>query len=417
MAISKTAVKKKASSAKAAEKVYTYAWEGTDKRGKKVKGEMRSTNEAMVRSDVRRAGVNPTKIKKKFQLGTGKGNITPGDIAIFARQMATMMSAGVPLVQSFDIVGKGHNNPAMSELILNVKADVEGGTSLTEALRKHPLYFDDLFCNLVNAGEQAGVLETLLDRIATYKEKTESIKKKIKKALFYPAAIIVVAIIVTTIILIFVIPQFEALFKGFGAELPAFTQLVINLSKFVRDYWWALIGGLTATVWVIGNTYKRSSAFREGVDRALLKAPIFGSIFHKSALARFARTTSTMFSAGVPLVEALDSVAGATGSVVYGNAVKEMRQDVETGQSLRLSMEQQTVFPHMVKQMVAIGEESGALDDMLAKVADFYEEEVDNAVDALSSLMEPLIMVVLGTLVGGLVVAMYLPIFKMGTAI
>ncbi len=328
-----------------------------------------------------------------------------------------MMKAGVPLVQALDIVGKGHNNPSMQELVLAIKTDIEGGTSLTNALRKHPLQFDDLFCNLVEAGEQAGVLETLLDRIATYKEKTESMKKKIKKALVYPASVIVVGIIVTAIILIFVVPVFEDLFKSFGAELPAFTQLVVDMSRFVRDQWIFVLLGIAATIIVISNTWKRSSKFRELVDRAMLKAPVFGSIMHKSALARFARTTSTMFAAGVPMVEALESVAGATGSVVYGNAVKEMREDIATGQSLRLAMEQQPLFPHMVKQMVAIGEESGSLDDMLSKVADFYEEEVDNAVDAISSLMEPLIMVVLGTLVGGLVVAMYLPIFKLGAAI
>ena len=314
-------------------------------------------------------------------------------------------------------MGKGHNNPAMQEMILSIKADIEGGTSLTNALRKHPLYFDDLFCNLVEAGEHAGVLETLLDRIATYKEKTESIKKKIKKALFYPTAVIVVGVIVTAILLIFVVPTFEELFNSFGAELPAFTQMVIDLSRFIRDNWWMLLLGLAATVVIISNLWRRSPKFRELIDRALLKAPIFGSILHKSALARFARTTSTMFAAGVPMVEALDSVAGATGSIVYGNAVKEMRDDIATGQSLRLAMEQQDLFLHMVKQMVAIGEESGALDDMLAKVADFYEEEVDNAVDSLSSLLEPLIMAILGVLVGGLVVAMYLPIFKLGAVV
>ncbi|HEC07408.1 MAG TPA: type II secretion system F family protein, partial [Thiolapillus brandeum] len=332
-------------------------------------------------------------------------------------QLATMMKAGVPLVQSLDIVGKGHNNPTMQELILTIKADIEGGTSLTNALRKHPMYFDDLFCNLVDAGEQAGVLETLLERIATYKEKTESIKKKIKKALIYPASVLSVGIIVTAIILIFVVPVFEDLFSSFGADLPAFTQMVVSMSRYIRDNWFFIIIGLAAIIILTANLWKRSPKFRELIDRAMLKAPIFGSIMHKSALARFARTTSTMFAAGVPMVEALESVAGATGSVVYGIAVREMREDIATGQSLRLAMEQQPLFPHMVKQMVAIGEESGSLDGMLSKVADFYEEEVDNAVDSLSSLMEPLIMVVLGTLVGGLVVAMYLPIFKLGAAI
>jgi len=411
MATKAAALKKKP------EKTYEFAWVGTDRRGKKVKGVMRAANDALVKADLRRQGVTPIKVQRQFTLSFGKQKITPGDIAVFSRQLATMMKAGVPLVQALDIVGKGHTNPAMQEMILTIKADIEGGTSLTNALRKHPLYFDDLFCNLVEAGEHAGVLETLLDRIATYKEKTESIKKKIKKALFYPTAVIVVGIIVTAILLIFVVPTFEELFQSFGAELPAFTQLVIDLSKFIRDYWWAILLGLAATVIILSNLWKRSPKFREIVDRAMLKAPIFGSILNKSALARFARTTSTMFAAGVPMVEALDSVAGATGSIVYGNAVKEMRDDIATGQSLRLAMEQQRLFPHMVRQMVAIGEESGSLDEMLGKVADFYEEEVDNAVDSLSSLLEPLIMAILGILVGGLVVAMYLPIFKLGAVV
>ncbi len=400
-----------------AEKSYDYAWTGTDRRGKKIKGKLRAANDAIVRADLRKQGVTPIKVQKQITLSFGKPKITSGDIAVFSRQLATMMKAGVPLVQALDIVGKGHNNASMQELILAIKTDIEGGTSLTNALRKHPLYFDDLFCNLVEAGEQAGVLETLLNRIATYKEKTESMKKKIKKALVYPASVVVVGIVVTAILLIFVVPIFAELFESFGAELPAFTQMVLNMSYFIQDYWWAILLGMAATVVIVSNLWKRSPKFRELIDRAMLKAPIFGSIMHKSALARFSRTTSTMFAAGVPMVEALESVSGATGSIVYGNAVKEMREDIATGQSLRLAMEQQPLFPHMVRQMVAIGEESGALDDMLSKVADFYEEEVDNAVDSLSSLMEPLIMVVLGTLVGGLVVAMYLPIFKLGAAI
>ena len=408
---SKTAAKPKA------EKTYEFAWTGTDRRGKKIKGKLRAANDAVVRADLRRQGVTPIKVQKLITISFGKPKITTGDIAIFSRQLATMMKAGVPLVQALDIVGKGHNNPSMQDLILTIKADIEGGTSLTNALRKHPLYFDDLFCNLVDAGEQAGVLETLLERIASYKEKTESIKKKIKKALIYPAAVLGVGIIVTAIILIFVVPTFEELFQSFGAELPAFTQMVVNLSRFVRDDWFFVILGIAAVIIIISNLWKRSPKFRELIDRALLSAPIFGPLMHKSALARFSRTTATMFAAGVPMVEALDSVAGATGSMVYGTAVQEMREDIATGQSLRLAMEQQQLFPHMVRQMVAIGEESGSLDEMLGKVADFYEEEVDNAVDALSSLMEPLIMVILGTLVGGLVVAMYLPIFKLGSVI
>jgi type IV pilus assembly protein PilC len=410
-------VAKNAAKKPKAEKTYDYAWTGTDRRGKKIKGKARAANDAIVRADLRRQGVTPVKVQKQINISLGKPKITTGDIAVFSRQLATMMKAGVPLVQALDIVGKGHNNPSMQEMILAIKADIEGGTSLTNALRKHPIYFDDLFCNLVEAGEQAGVLETLLDRIATYKEKTESIKKKIKKALIYPAAVLSVGVLVTAIILIFVVPVFEELFEGFGAELPAFTQLVVGMSRYIRDNWVFIILILAVVIVLISNLWKRSPKFRELIDRAMLKAPVFGSIMHKSALARFARTTSTMFAAGVPMVEALDSVAGATGSVVYGNAVKEMREDIATGQSLRLAMEQQRLFPHMVKQMVAIGEESGSLDDMLSKVADFYEEEVDNAVDALSSLMEPMIMVILGTLVGGLVVAMYLPIFKLGAAI
>ncbi|HIE56220.1 MAG TPA: type II secretion system F family protein, partial [Chromatiaceae bacterium] len=331
------------------EKTYEYAWTGTDRRGKKLKGKMRAANDALVRADLRRQGVTPIKVQKLFTLPFGKAKITAGDIAVFSRQLATMMKAGVPLVQALDIVGKGHNNPAMQEMILSIKADVEGGTSLTNALRKHPLHFDELFCNLVEAGEHAGVLETLLDRIATYKEKTESIKKKIKKALFYPTAVIIVGIIVTAILLIFVVPTFEELFNSFGAEPPAFTQLVIDLSKFIRDKWWMILLGLAATIILVSNAWKRSPKFRELIDRALLSAPIFGSILHKSALARFARTTSTMFAAGVPMVEALNSVAGATGSIVYGNAVRRIRDDIATGQSLRLAMEQQDLFPHMVK--------------------------------------------------------------------
>ncbi len=409
----------KAAAATKAPKSHTFTWEGTDRRGSRVKGETRSGSLALVRADLRRQGINPIKVRRKssFSLGSRKQKITPKDIAIFSRQLATMMSAGVPMVQAFDIVGRGHNNPAMQELILSIKADVEGGTALTDALRKHPLYFDDLFCNLVQAGEQAGVLETLLDKIATYKEKTESLKGKIKKALFYPAAVIAVAIIVTTIILVWVIPEFETLFSSFGADLPAFTRMVMNLSEFVRSWGWAILLVLVAASVIISAAWKRSAKFREAVDRTLLKLPVIGMILHKAALARFCRTTATMFAAGVPLVEALQSVSGATGNVVYGNAVLRMRDDVATGQSLQLAMRQQSLFPHMVIQMVAIGEESGALDDMMGKVADFYEEEVDNAVDALSSLLEPFIMVILGVLVGGLVIAMYLPIFQLGSVV
>ncbi len=398
-------------------KNHLYKWVGTDSKGKRIKGQTRAANDAVVRAEIRRLGVVPTKVTKQIELSLGKKKITPGDIAFFSRQMATMLSAGVPLVQAFDIVGRGHANPSMQELIMSIRADVQSGTSLTNALKKHPVYFDDLFCNLVHAGEEAGVLDTLLARIATYKEKTESIKKKIKKALVYPATVVIVGIIVTAIILMFVVPVFEDLFNSFGSGLPAFTQMVVDMSRFMRDYWWIVLLAVITSVIVISNTWKHSPKFRELIDRGMLRMPIFGQVFHNSALARFARTTSTMFAAGVPLVESLNSVAGATGSVVYGKAVLEIRDDVATGQSLRLAMEQQPLFPHMVKQMISIGEESGSLEDMLSKVADYYEEEVDNAVDAISSLMEPLIMVVLGTLVGGLVVAMYLPIFKLAAAI
>jgi type IV pilus assembly protein PilC len=398
-----------------AEKALVFKWEGLDRRGARIKGETRAASIALVRADLRRQGLTPLKVRKKPQglLGTKKKRITSADIAVFSRQLATMMAAGVPLVQAFDIVGRGHDNPSMQDLVLAIKADIESGTALTEALRKHPLYFDDLFCNLVAAGEQAGVLEALLDKIATYKEKTESIKGKIKKALFYPAAVILVAIAVTAIIMLFVIPTFKDLFTSVGADLPAFTLFVIGISDFMQEWWWGIVLTLIALVFFVRNLWKRSRKFREIVDRAVLKIPVIGPILHKAAIARFARTLSTTFAAGVPLVDALESVAGATGNILYTDAVMQMREEVATGQALQLSMRQQGLFPHMVIQMTAIGEESGALEDMLAKVADFYEEEVDNAVDALSSLLEPLIMGIIGILVGSLVVAMYLPIFKL----
>ena len=401
------------------EKAHVFVWEGTDKKGNRVKGETRTATIATAKAELRRQGINPIKVRKKATsiLANRKKKITPKDIAVFSRQMATMMAAGVPLVQSFEIVGRGHVNPAMQDLVLSIKNDVEGGSNLTDALRKHPLHFDNLFCNLVQAGEQAGVLETLLDKIATYKEKTESLKGKIKKAMFYPAAVLIVAVVITAIIMIFVVPEFKNLFSSFGAELPAFTQMVVKMSDFTAEYWWLVLLIVAAIIAVAANTWKRSPKFREIIDRTLLKIPVIGAILHKAALARFCRTTATMFTAGVPLVEALQSVAGATGSTIYEKAVLAMRDDVATGQSLQLTMRQQTLFPHMVIQMVAIGEESGALDDMLSKVADFYEEEVDNAVDALSSLLEPLIMVILGVVIGGLVVALYLPIFQLGSVV
>ncbi len=395
-----------------------FTWEGTDRKGQKVKGKAMATNEAAVRADLRRQGVVPIRIRKqgKSMFSSG-GKVAPSDIAIFMRQLATMLAAGIPLVQSFEIVGNGHENPAMQKLILAVKSDVEGGTSLADALSKHPLYFDDLVLNLVEAGEQAGALETLLDKIATYKEKTEALKKKIKKALTYPAAVLAVAFIVTTILLIFVIPAFEDLFKGFGADLPTFTRMVIDLSVFVRAkgvYIAVMIGIGIATFMYFK---KRSRPMRHFLDRMLLKLPVIGPILQKASIARYARTLSTMFAAGVPLVEALESVAGATGNIVYEEGVLAMRDEVSTGQRLQQAMENTDLFPNMVIQMIAVGEESGSLDDMSSKVADFYEEDVDNAVDNLSSLLEPMIMSILGVLVGGLVVAMYLPIFKMGSVI
>jgi type IV pilus assembly protein PilC len=395
-----------------------FLWEGTDRKGKKIKGKSMATNEAAVRADLRRQGVVPSRIRKQSKgLLSGAAAITTADIAIFSRQLATMLSAGIPLVQAFEIVGSGHENASMQKLIMAIKAEVEGGSSLAESLAKHPLYFDDLFVNLVEAGEQAGALETLLDKIATYKEKTEAIKKKIKKALTYPAAVLVVAFVVTIILLIFVIPAFEDLFKGFGADLPAFTRMVIDLSEFVREKGWMLAVMAGSAVAAFLYFKKRSRPMRHFLDRMALKAPIIGPIIQKAAIARYARTLSTMFSAGVPLVEALESVSGATGNIVYEVGVLQMKDEVATGQRLQQAMENTNLFPNMVIQMIAVGEESGSLDDMSAKVADFYEEDVDNAVDNLSSLLEPMIMSILGVLVGGLVVAMYLPIFKMGSVI
>ena len=395
-----------------------FQWEGTDRNGKKVKGKSMAADEAAVRADLRRQGVVPSRIRKESKgLFSGGGTIAPSDIAVFSRQLATMLAAGIPLVQAFEIVGMGHENAAMQKLILSIKGDVEGGSALAEALAKHPVYFDDLFVNLVEAGEQAGALETLLDKIATYKEKTEAIKKKIKKALTYPAAVLVVAFIVMAILLIFVIPAFEDLFQGFGADLPAFTRLVIDLSIFVREQGYLLAVGIGGAIAAFLYFKKRSRPMRHFLDRVTLKVPVIGPIMEKASIARYARTLSTMFAAGVPLVEALDSVAGATGNIVYEEGVRQMRDEVATGQRLQQSMENSDLFPNMVIQMVAVGEESGSLDEMSAKVADFYEEDVDNAVDNLSSLLEPLIMAILGVMVGGLVIAMYLPIFKLGQVV
>jgi type IV pilus assembly protein PilC len=393
-----------------------FSWEGKDKRGTRVSGKSLAPDEQTLRAELRRQGVAPSRIRKQRQASAG-GKINMGDIAVFSRQLATMLAAGIPLVQAFEIVGSGNDKPAMRKLILDIKADVEGGNSLHEALAKHPLYFDDLFVNLVEAGEHAGALESLLDKVATYKEKTEALKKKVKKALFYPAAVLAVAILVTTILLIFVIPQFEALYKGFGADLPAFTQMVISLSKFVQHNGIYVLIALGGAVFAFTYCKKRSRAMREFLDRLTLKVPVIGPIMRKAAIARYARTLSTMFSAGVPLVEALESVAGATGNIVYESAVLRMRDEVATGQRLQRAMENTGLFPNMVNQMIAVGEESGSLDSMSAKVATFYEAEVDNAVDSMSSLLEPLIMLVLGVLVGGLVIAMYLPIFKLASVV
>ena len=406
-----------AQAAAALKKDIPWTWEGTDRKGNRVRGRSLASSENDVRTEMRRQGLVPVKIRKQRQALRSNKKPSAEDIAVFSRQLATMLAAGIPLVQSFEIVGVGHEKPSMQKLILDIKSQVESGSSLHEALAKHPLYFDDLFVNLVEAGEQAGALETLLDKIATYKEKTEALKKKIKKALFYPAAVLVVAVVVTLILLLFVIPQFEALFKGFGADLPAFTRFVIELSRFVQGAWWWM--GLIAGGAIFSFIYfkKRSRPMRQALDRMSLKIPVIGPILVKAAIARFARTLSTMFSAGVPLVEAMESVAGATGNIVYENAVMKMRDEVATGQRLQRAMENTQLFPNMVIQMVAVGEESGALDEMSGKVATFYEADVDNAVDSMSSLLEPLIMAILGVLVGGLVIAMYLPIFKLGAVV
>ena len=393
-----------------------FQWEGRDKRGSRIKGKSLAPDEQTLRAELRRQGVAPSRIRKQRQLRRG-GKVNAADIAVFSRQLATMLTAGIPMVQAFDIVANGSEKPAMQKLILDVKSDIEGGTSLHEALAKHPLYFDDLYVNLVEAGEQAGALESLLDKIATYKEKTEALKKKVKKALFYPAAVLAVAVLVTIILLVFVIPQFEALYKGFGADLPAFTQFVIHISQIVQHDGVFIAIVLAGAVWTFIYFKKRSKAMREFLDRLILKVPVIGPILNKAAIARYARTLSTMFAAGVPLVEALESVAGATGNIVYENAVNNMRDEVSTGQRLQRAQENTGLFPNMVNQMIAVGEESGSLDEMSGKVATFYEAEVDNAVDAMSSLLEPLIMVVLGVLVGGLVVAMYLPIFKLASVV
>ena len=401
------------------EKLSNFQWEGTDRKGQKTKGSISGSNLAMVKAQLRKQGINPTKVKKQaISLSGPKGKkITPFDIAIFTRQMATMMKAGVPLVQSFDIVADGLENPRLRTLVLDIKNDVAAGNNFAGALKKHPQYFDDLFCNLVDSGEKSGALETMLDRVATYLEKTETLKKKVKKAMTYPIAVVVVAVIVTAILLIKVVPQFKEMFEGFGAELPVFTQFVVGISEWMQEWWLIFFIGIAAIIAGLKELKVRSEKFRDGLDRFMLKLPIIGQIIDKSAIARFGRVLSTTFAAGVPLVDALESVAGATGNVVYREAVLKIRDDVSSGTQLQFSMRSTGVFPSMAVQMVAIGEESGALDFMLDKVATHFEEEVDNLVDNMTALMEPMIMAVLGVLVGGLIIAMYLPIFQMGQVV
>ncbi|MCC6075681.1 type II secretion system F family protein [Pseudomonas sp. GCM10022188] len=397
----------------------TFVWEGTDRKGAKVKGEISAQDPALAKAQLRKQGINPLKVKKKTgSLLGGKGKkIKPLDIAFFTRQLATMMKSGVPLLQSFDIIADGVENQNMRALVLDVKQEVAAGNSLATSLRRKPLYFDDLYCNLVESGEQAGALETLLDRIATYKEKTEALKAKVKKAMTYPIAVVVVALVVSSILLIKVVPQFQEVFSSFGAELPAFTQMVIHLSEALQEWWFIVLLGIVGSLYAFKAVHQRSEKFRNQVDRTLLKLPLVGEITYKSAVARYARTLSTTFAAGVPLVEALDSVAGAAGNVVFREAVNRVKQDVTSGMQLNFSMRTTGVFPALAVQMTSIGEEAGSLDSMLDKVAEYYEAEVDNMVDNLTTLMEPMIMAVLGVLVGGLIIAMYLPIFQMGSVV
>ena len=400
--------------AKEGPKEINFSWEGKNKAGKVVRGELRAASESVANAALRRQGINVTKLKK--QKGAS-GKVSEKDITLFSRQLATMVKSGVPLLSSFDIVGKGASNPALAKLLFDIKADVETGSNLATAFRKYPLYFDALFCNLVEAGEQAGILDSLLDRLATYKEKIQAIKSKIKGALFYPVSIIVVAFVITAVIMIFVIPAFKGVFASFGGELPAPTMIVIAISDYFTANWYFIFGGIYAAFYGFVQTFRRSRALQIAIDKYSLKLPVFGDLLVKSAIARWTRTLSTMFAAGVPLVDALESVGGAAGNYVYEQGTLAIRNEVSTGSNLTSSMEASGLFPTMVTQMVAIGEESGQLDSMLGKTADFYEAEVDDAVEALSSLMEPMIMVFLGGLIGGLVVAMYLPIFKMGSVV
>ncbi|RXK67746.1 type II secretion system F family protein [Stenotrophomonas sp. MA5] len=418
MSVSRSAIKKEPV-ARATMELQPFVWEGTDKRGIKMKGEQLAKNANMLRAELRKQGISPGQVKPKPKplFGAAGKPVSPKDIAFFSRQMATMMKSGVPIVSALEIIGSGHKNPRMKKMVDTIRTDIEGGSSLYEAISKHPVQFDELYRNLVRAGESAGVLETVLDTIASYKENLEALKGKIKKALFYPAMVLVVAFLVSTILLVWVVPQFEEVFQSFGADLPAFTQMVVNLSRFMVSWWWLMAIVAIGAVVAIAMTYRRSEKMQHTVDRLILKVPVIGQIMHNSAIARFSRTTAVTFKAGVPLVEALGIVAGATGNKVYGEAVLRMRDDVSVGYPVNMAMKQLNLFPHMVIQMTGIGEEAGALDTMLFKVAEYYEQEVNNAVDALSSLLEPMIMVFIGTIVGGLVIAMYLPIFKLGAVV
>ena len=418
MSVSRSAIKKEPV-ARSTMELQPFVWEGTDKRGVKMKGEQLAKNANLLRAELRRQGINPgqVKVKPKPMFGAAGKAVSPKDIAFFSRQMATMMKSGVPIVSALEIIGSGHKNPRMKKMVDGIRTDIEGGSSLYEAISKHPVQFDELYRNLVRAGEGAGVLETVLDTVASYKENIEALKGKIKKALFYPVMVVVVALLVSAIMLIFVVPQFEEVFKSFGADLPAFTQIVVNLSRFMVSWWWLIAIVVIGAVAGLIMAYKRSPKMQHTFDRLILKVPVIGQIMHNSAIARFARTTAVTFKAGVPLVEALGIVAGATGNKVYEESVLRIRDDVSVGYPVNMAMKQTNLFPHMVIQMTGIGEEAGALDTMLFKVAEYYEQEVNNAVDALSSLLEPMIMVFIGTVVGGLVIAMYLPIFKLGAVV
>ena len=419
MSATRSAVKKTVPVERATSQLVPFVWEGTDKRGVKMKGEQPAKNANLLKAELRKQGINPTVVKPKPKplFGAAGKVISAKDITFFSRQMATMMKSGVPIVQSLEIIGGGHKNPRMKGMIDQIRADIEGGSSMHEAISKHPVQFDELFRNLVRAGEGAGVLETVLDTIASYKENIESLKGKIKKALFYPAMTIAVAILVSAILLVFVVPQFESVFQNFGADLPAFTKLIVGASNFMVAYWWLMLIIVGGSIFGFIFFYKRSPAFQHFLDRTILKVPVVGQILHNSAIARFARTTAVTFKAGVPLVEALESVAGATGNTVYEKAVYRIRDDVAVGYPVNLAMKQTNLFPHMVIQMTAIGEEAGALDTMLFKVAEYYEQEVNNAVDALASLIEPMIMVIIGVMVGAMVIGMYLPIFKLAAVL